>query len=76
MRKIALGGLMLASSLTSMAQSFEKMQWFNEPEQWKIENNSLSMNVTPKPTIGASLTMGLPWMTLRSSIPCVEVSLK
>ncbi len=31
-----------------MAQTLEKMQWFNEPEQWKIENKSLSMFVTPQ----------------------------
>lgn len=30
------------------AQTLEKMQWFNEPEQWSIENKSLSMFVTPK----------------------------
>ena len=26
----------------------EKMQWFNEPEQWKIENQALTMYVTPQ----------------------------
>lgn len=25
-----------------------KMQWFNEPEQWEIKNNVLSMSVTPQ----------------------------
>lgn len=25
-----------------------KMQWFNEPEQWKIENQALTMYVTPQ----------------------------
>lgn len=28
------------------AQTLEKMQWFNEPGQWKIANNTLSMYVT------------------------------
>lgn len=32
----------------SMAQSLEKMQWFNEPEQWSIENKTLRMFVTPQ----------------------------
>lgn len=31
-----------------MAPSLEKMQWFNEPEKWEIEDNSLSMYVTPQ----------------------------
>lgn len=30
------------------AQNLQKMQWFNEPEQWQIKNNSLIMQVTPK----------------------------
>lgn len=30
------------------AQTLEKMQWFNEPEKWTIENQVLSMFVTPK----------------------------
>ena len=30
------------------AQTLEKMNWFNEPENWKIENGTLTMDVTPK----------------------------
>lgn len=30
-----------------MAQTFEKMQWFNEPESWEIKDNVLTMDVTP-----------------------------
>lgn len=30
------------------AQTLEKMQWFNEPEKWTIENQVLSMFVTSK----------------------------
>ena len=48
MKKLILSGMMIAASFTCMAQSLEKMQWFNEPEQWEIKNNSLSMNVTPQ----------------------------
>ena len=48
MKKLVVGGMMMAASLGCMAQSLEKMQWFNEPEQWEIEGNSLLMNVTPQ----------------------------
>lgn len=29
-------------------QTLEKMNWFNEPSDWKINGNSLIMDVTPK----------------------------
>ena len=33
----------------SVAQSLEKMQWFNEPEKWEIKDkNTFSMFVTPQ----------------------------
>ena len=44
---MVLCGAMLAASLPGAAQSLDKMQWFNEPEQWEIKNNSLVMDVTP-----------------------------
>ncbi len=47
MKKLWLAGLMVAASFGCAAQSLEKMQWFNEPEQWKIEGNTLLMDVTP-----------------------------
>lgn len=31
----------------AMGQSLEKMNWFNEPDTWHIENGSLVMSVTP-----------------------------
>lgn len=34
--------------IVSSAQSLEKMQWFNEPENWTIENGILVMDVTPQ----------------------------
>lgn len=34
--------------IVSSAQSLEKMQWFNEPENWTIENGTLVMDVTPQ----------------------------
>ena len=48
MKKLFLSGAMIAASAACMAQSLEKMQWFNEPEQWEIEEGSLSMRVTPR----------------------------
>ena len=35
-------------SQNAMAQSLEKMNWFNEPDKWEINNNALSMSVTPQ----------------------------
>lgn len=46
-RLMVLCGAMVAASLPGAAQSLDKMQWFNEPEQWEIKNNSLVMDVTP-----------------------------
>ena len=34
--------------MVSSAQSLEKMQWFNEPESWTIDNGKLVMDVTPQ----------------------------
>jgi len=31
-----------------MAQTLEKMQWFNEPQKWEIKDKTLSMFVTPQ----------------------------
>lgn len=30
------------------AQSLDKMNWFNEPSDWKVSGNKLTMSVTPK----------------------------
>ncbi|MDE6322346.1 MAG: DUF1349 domain-containing protein, partial [Muribaculaceae bacterium] len=38
----------LMSWVTMTAQTWNKMQWFNEPEQWSVKDNSLSMFVTPQ----------------------------
>ncbi|SHL21727.1 hypothetical protein SAMN05444266_102487 [Chitinophaga jiangningensis] len=38
---------LLAANFVS-AQTLDKMQWFNEPEQWEIKENSLVMQVTPQ----------------------------
>lgn len=48
MKKFILTLTTLALSMTLSAQTLEKMQWFNEPENWTIKNNSLTMQVTPQ----------------------------
>lgn len=39
---------MLAVSAVGMAQTLDKMQWFNEPEAWQINGAALTMDVTPQ----------------------------
>ena len=48
MKKLML--LCAAFGLSSFvqAQTLERMQWFNEPEQWSIKDNRLTMQVTPQ----------------------------
>ena len=49
MRKFILAGLLFLGSVQlGWAQSLKKMQWFNEPEQWEIKDNTLVMSVTPQ----------------------------
>lgn len=40
---LTIGLLMTTTSIS--AQKLEKMQWFNEPEQYEIKNRTLTMNV-------------------------------
>ncbi len=40
---LTIGLLMTTTSIS--AQKLEKMQWFNEPEQYEIKNGTLTMNV-------------------------------
>lgn len=47
MKKILLCLLAGMAAQTLFAQTLEKMQWFNEPERWSVENNRLTMQVTP-----------------------------
>lgn len=47
MKTLVLTLLTLISFLTAKGQTLEKMNWFNEPAQWRISDNELSMNVTP-----------------------------
>lgn len=40
--------LAIMAANMAVAQTLEKMNWFNEPSKWKIDNGRLSMSVTPK----------------------------
>lgn len=48
MRKLVFILFVLLMAKVSSAQTLEKMNWFNEPENWNIVDNSLEMFVTPK----------------------------
>lgn len=48
MRKLLFILVVISSVLSVKAQTLEKMQWLNEPEKWTVENQALSMFVTPK----------------------------
>lgn len=39
--------LVLLTAQAATAQTLEKMQWFNEPEEWNIEGDALTFRVTP-----------------------------
>lgn len=40
--------LATAASFGAGAQTLEKMNWFNEPDNWSIKDGRLTMEVTPK----------------------------
>ena len=46
MKKMILGALVFLSIQMTSAQTLEKMQWFNEPAKWEINDKALSMFVT------------------------------
>lgn len=39
--------LSVISAQTTDAQTLEKMNWFNEPDNWQINGGTLTMDVTP-----------------------------
>ncbi|WP_295731559.1 DUF1349 domain-containing protein [uncultured Muribaculum sp.] len=47
-KTILFTALAAMSASLSSAQTLEKMNWFNEPEQWNINAGELTMRVTPK----------------------------
>lgn len=46
-KKIILVLFAILSGLSVCAQTLEKMNWFNEPANWQIDGNKLTMDVTP-----------------------------
>ena len=48
MRHLFISFLLSLFSALLTAQSLDRMQWFNEPENWSISNNTLMMDVTPQ----------------------------
>lgn len=47
-KKIALALIAASFAQYAGAQTLEKMNWFNEPDNWSISGKSLTMDVTPK----------------------------
>jgi len=48
MKKSFLSFVVLAMTTLASAQTLDRMQWFNEPESWEVNDNVLTMNVTPQ----------------------------
>ena len=48
MKHLFFTALLFFASLSVSAQTLKNMQWFNEPKEWSINNNKLSMIVTPQ----------------------------
>lgn len=46
--KYLLVSLAMMAGVSAMGQTLEKMNWFNEPAQWRIDGDRLTMDVTPK----------------------------
>lgn len=40
--------IFLLAAMCMSAQSLDRMQWFNEPESWSIDDGTLIMDVTPQ----------------------------
>lgn len=47
-KKLIVATSILLSASNMNAQTLEKMNWFNEPAQWSVSGNRLTMAVTPK----------------------------
>lgn len=47
MKQLLTIAAMLMAAMTSIGQTLERMQWFNEPENWEIKDGTLTMDVTP-----------------------------
>ena len=48
MKRYFLTFIFALSALMLSAQSLDRMQWFNEPENWAVKGSTLTMDVTPQ----------------------------
>lgn len=48
MKRYILTSILACATMVISAQSLERMLWFNEPQNWAIEGNTLTMDVTPQ----------------------------
>ncbi len=46
-KALTIGLIAIVHMQTVMAQSLDKMTWFNEPQQWEIKDGRLALSVTP-----------------------------
>ena len=48
MKRLFFTMIFALSAVTLSAQMLDRMQWFNEPAKWQIEDQTLTMEVTPQ----------------------------
>ncbi len=48
MKNTFIAALFVLVSMSVSAQTLDRMQWFNEPENWSVKNDVLTMDVTPQ----------------------------
>lgn len=48
MKRLFISSIFFLVSVLLSAQTLDRMQWFNEPENWSVRNNTLVMDVTPQ----------------------------
>lgn len=48
MKRLFISSFFFLVSVLLSAQTLDRMQWFNEPENWSVKNNTLVMDVTPQ----------------------------
>lgn len=48
MKNTFIAAFFMIVSMSVSAQTLDRMQWFNEPENWSVKNDVLTMDVTPQ----------------------------
>ena len=48
MKQLIFTLLFAYAAMAASAQTLDRMQWFNEPENWSVEDGRLTMDVTPQ----------------------------